>query len=111
MVLRIKTSLFIFLCIVVSSCTNPVKERADLNVKVFSKSDAKALFTMKCASCHGMDGKLGAGGAKDLSISILEENQIISIINNGQNSMPSFEASISKEQHIELVKFVKSLRK
>ena len=77
----------------------------------FTKADATSLFTMRCASCHGDDGKLGASGAKDLSISKLTDAEITSIIYNGKNGMPAFGDSFTKEQLDALVPIVKSLRK
>jgi mono/diheme cytochrome c family protein len=38
------------------------------------------LYVLNCASCHGEDGKLGSSGAKDLSVSKLNDKQIEKII-------------------------------
>jgi cytochrome c6 len=66
---------------------------------------------LRCASCHGEDGKLGIAGAKDLSISKLTNSEITSIIYNGKNGMPSFGGAFTEEQLKALVPIVKSLRK
>lgn len=71
-----------------------------------------SLFLMHCASCHGEDGKLGASGAKDLSVSKLTDKEIENIINNGKNAMPPMKVLLENKDNIELViKHVKSLRK
>ena len=40
-----------------------------------SLEDARAVYTLNCASCHGPDGTLQASNAKDLSISKLNEDR------------------------------------
>ena len=66
---------------------------------------------MRCASCHGEDGKLGMSGAKDLSSSKLNEKEIGVILKNGKNGMPSFGESLNLNQQEALVVHVLSLRK
>jgi len=58
-----------------------------------------------------MNGNLGAGGAKDLSISELTDNEIRSIIANGRSPMPSFKSSLSSDEIDEVMNFIKNLRK
>jgi mono/diheme cytochrome c family protein len=71
-----------------------------------------SLFILNCASCHGEDGKLGSSGAKDLSVSKLNDKQIEKIIREGKNAMPSQKAVLGTEENIQLViEHVKSLRK
>jgi mono/diheme cytochrome c family protein len=71
-----------------------------------------SLFIMHCASCHGEDGKLGASGAKDLSVSKLSDKEIENIINNGKNAMPPMKVLLENKENIDLViNHVKSLRK
>jgi len=71
-----------------------------------------SLFILNCASCHGEDGKLGSSGAKDLSVTKLNDKEIEKIIREGKNAMPSQEAVLETEENIQLViEHVKSLRK
>ena len=63
-----------------------------------SLSNAKAIYTHLCANCHGEDGKLGKGGAKDLTISNLSTLQKEEIITNGKGLMPSFKGQLSEEE-------------
>jgi mono/diheme cytochrome c family protein len=109
MVLRI--SVFFGLFILVSCGPQTKKVEESTEEKPLTKQDATSLFTMRCASCHGEDGKLGVSGAKDLSISKLTDSEITSTIYNGKNGMPSFGSSFTKEQLEALVPVVKSLRK
>lgn len=60
--------------------------------------EGKKIFEEKCTLCHGNDGKLGLNGAKDLTVTQLSHTDILSLIANGKNSMPAFNASLSQEQ-------------
>jgi len=109
MVLRFIYLSFFLICI---SCSNEnIQEVQEDEAKQLSKDDAKALFLMRCASCHGEDGKLGMSGAKDLSSSKLNEKEIGVILKNGKNGMPSFGESLNLNQQEALVVHVLSLRK
>lgn len=101
-------SLFFIASILLVSCSNQSEELSD---EATEKIDVKYLFTLKCASCHGSDGKLGAAGAKDLSSSILTDIELKKILTEGKNGMPSFGSSLSSEEQNEIIKFVKTLRK
>ena len=107
--------LFFGLLIVCVSCSGEISEDPqELTIdenKPFTEADAKNLFSLKCTSCHGEDGKLGMSGAKDLSVSSLSDSEILAIIKTGKNAMPSFGSTIPEEQQKMLLPIVKSLRK
>ncbi len=50
-------------------------------------TDAKAGYEGRCGMCHGVDGKLGMAGAKDISATMLDAATIKDIILHGRNSM------------------------
>lgn len=50
-------------------------------------NDAKSLYEVKCAMCHGNDGKLGLAGAKDISVTQMDVAAIKQIILTGKNAM------------------------
>lgn len=76
------------------------------------QEEAKDLYTLNCASCHGMDGKLGGSGSKDLSKSTLSDEEMIDIITNGKNNMPAMKDVIQDPSKIKnIAEFVKTLRK
>ena len=58
----------------------------------------KEIFEEKCSRCHGNDGKLGLGGAKDLSVIQLPHAGIVEIITNGKNTMAAYKEVLSAEQ-------------
>jgi mono/diheme cytochrome c family protein len=76
------------------------------------QEEAKDLYTLNCASCHGMDGQLGGSGSKDLSKSNFTDSEMIEIITNGKNNMPAMKDVIQDPSKIKnLAEFVKTLRK
>ena len=64
---------------------------------------AAALDLQHCAICHGEDGKLGASGAKDLTLSKLDSNQVVQMIKKGKNAMPPMKELLETEENIGLV--------
>jgi len=109
MVLRIY--FFAFLLFGLLSCSNN-QSQADALPPETPEEKGASLFILHCASCHGEDGKLGASGAKDLSISKLNDKEIEKIIVNGKNAMPPMIVLLENKENIKFViKHVKSLRK
>lgn len=70
----------------------------------------KDLFKTRCMNCHGTDGRMGMNGAKDLPASLLDIEQRISIVKNGQNLMPSFQGLMSEEEIKLVVEFTMTLK-
>ena len=65
-----------------------------------------------CISCHGADGKLGNHGAANLSISVLPDPGIISVIRNGRGSvMKGYGEKLNPIEIHAVTEYVKSLRK
>jgi mono/diheme cytochrome c family protein len=93
------------------SCTGSKSENYQVEEEIVV--DAKSLYVIHCESCHGLDGKKGTSGAADLSISKLDDKQILSVIENGNNKgmMPYKNVISSKKERLSLVEFVKTLRK
>ena len=76
-----------------------------------SLANAKAIYTHLCTSCHGEDGKLGKGGAKDLSASTLTTLQKEEIITNGKGLMPSFKGQLTEDEIKALAAYADSFKK
>ena len=53
--------------------------------------DGEKIYKQNCALCHGPDGKLGANGSKDLTISDFDLNERIAMISKGKGVMTAFE--------------------
>ncbi len=94
------------------ACSTPTKnsnsQKKDTNIVV----DAKALYTLHCEACHGMDGTKGVSGAANLKVSKMTEIQIKRTIENGNDKgMMPFKDLLNSETEIDsLVSFIKSLR-
>ena len=74
--------------------------------------EARTVYTLNCASCHGGDGKLKASNAADLSKSIATEAGIRrTILKGNKKGMMPYEQILTKREVEGLVKFVKTLRK
>ena len=73
-------------------------------------SNAKPLFIEKCAVCHGIDGKMMANGAKDLSKS--EKSLVLRthIISEGKNLMPGFKYQLSERDIQALAVYTQMLK-
>lgn len=70
------------------------------------------LYERNCSNCHGMDGRLGNSGAKDLTASKMTDEQIIEILEEGKNAMPPMAMLMENPSDMDsIVVFVKSLRK
>ena len=109
MVLRIY--FFSIILIGLVSCSNN-DSKADVLPPETPEEKGASLFIVHCAACHGEDGKLGASGAKDLTASKLNDQEIENIISNGKNAMPPMKVLLENKENINLViEHVKSLRK
>ncbi len=107
MVLKIVKFSFLLLAFV--SCKPESKSCTDCED---ASVTGKELYYNQCSSCHGMDGKLGSSGAKDLSASRLTDLQIKEILNEGKGAMPAQIQLIGKSAEMDsVIEFVKQLRK
>lgn len=71
----------------------------------------KAIYQAKCQQCHGPEGNLGAGGAKDLQVSQLTPEQVVQIVTAGKSLMPAYQSQLTPEQIQEVSLYVQGLRK
>jgi mono/diheme cytochrome c family protein len=111
MVLRIFmfTALFVLV-----SCGNNAEEPAvEKNVpeQPMAIEEARTVYTLNCASCHGGDGTLKASGAADLTKSEMNDAAIRqTILKGNEKGMMPYEEMLSPREVTGLVEFVKSLR-
>jgi mono/diheme cytochrome c family protein len=68
----------------------------------------QALYINNCVVCHGEDGALGAGGSKNLQLSMKDKNEMATIILNGKNGMPAFNDYLSNEEVMAMVAYIKT---
>lgn len=68
----------------------------------------QALYINNCVLCHGDDGALGAGGSKNLQMSMKDKTEMATIIRNGKNGMPAFKGILTDEEVMATVAYVKA---
>ena len=71
----------------------------------------KTVYTQHCQLCHGADGKMGASGAKDLSVSALSEQDAKNVVTYGRGGMVSYKEILTKDQIKNVVAYIQTLRK
>lgn len=69
-----------------------------------------AIFMAECAICHGKDGTLGMGGAKNLALTTLSDEEMAAVVVHGKGGMAGFGDVLTPEQIEEVVHHVRSLR-
>jgi mono/diheme cytochrome c family protein len=74
------------------------------SVSQTASTDGESLYKANCLVCHGGDGKLGIGGAKDLTTSGMETSEIVNIILNGKGMMPA--AQVNEAQASAIAEYV-----
>ncbi len=72
--------------------------------------DGKTLYENNCVRCHGKDGTRGEYGAKNLRLSRKNDEYLFKKISNGGWIMPKWKKTLSKEQIISVMNYIKTLR-
>jgi cytochrome c6 len=70
----------------------------------------QAIFTRRCAPCHGADGKKGLNGAHDLTRSNLNATGRVYMVTNGLGKMPAFKAQLTAAEIEQVVAYSLTLR-
>lgn len=96
--MRLLTSLLIFSILL--SCT--IEKNKDIKeeeiIEEVKKETGINIYQSRCTSCHGFDGKMGFGGAKDLTETELSIEKIIYQVTNGKGAMAPYKNLLSKEE-------------
>lgn len=101
---------FFSILLIACSCSSEPKATASKNEG--KEPQAKELFEQNCASCHGVDGKLGNSGAKDLTQTTLSDEEVLKIISEGKNGMPPMKGLLETDKNISAVaEYIKKMRK
>ena len=58
----------------------------------------KKVYKQNCVVCHGIDGKLGANGSKDLTMSKMSLEERKAIVKNGKGAMVGLGGLLKPEQ-------------
>lgn len=76
-----------------------------------AKPDGKALYLDRCTSCHGMDGRMGFGGAKDITKTLKSLDEIIQQVTNGKGAMAPYKNILTPEEIFAVSEYALSLSK
>jgi cytochrome c6 len=82
---------------------------------VENQTSGKAIYVKNCARCHGADGKSETGLGRsldtpDLTAERPSTGRIISVVKNGDGSMPAFGKKLTAKQISSVASYVKTLR-
>lgn len=73
--------------------------------------DGEALYKKYCVLCHGVDGKLGLNGSKDLTLTQLTLEERITQITKGKNTMTPFEGIMTPEEIKAVAEYSQTFKK
>lgn len=90
-----------------SNAASEILNQNTANVNV----QGEQIFAQVCTACHGVDGKLGVGGAKDLSASTLSHEEAMVMISKGKGLMQAYEGSLSETEIEAVATYIQTLRK
>lgn len=69
------------------------------------------IFVERCTVCHGENGDAGIAGAKDLTVSSLEGEELKNVILYGKNAMPAFKMMLEEESEVDsLIVYLNTLK-
>lgn len=102
---------FYFGCVLffLTSCSVERKNDSESSSSPALKS-GKEIYSERCTSCHGQDGKLGFGGAKDLTLSKKSKDEVIHQVSQGKGAMAPFKNILSEEEILAVSEYAISLR-
>ena len=88
------------------------KQAVDTGKETDPLAIGKEIYTEKCTACHGDHGDAGLGGAKNLQITQMTDDQQKEIIKNGKpgSGMSAF-PNLTDDQLNGLVAYIKTLKK
>ncbi len=91
---RLVTSIVLaFSFILMLSC-----EAEGASQAIQKEEEGELIFKTKCSVCHGLTGDKQLSGAKKLTESSLSQEEIESMVTNGQRQMPAFNTQLTKEE-------------
>ncbi len=89
-----KVIISIFFAALIVACAGKEKNASG----TVSVAEGEQIFKKNCIICHGVDGKLGVNGAKDITVSKLTLEERETQIKKGKNTMTPFEGILNETQ-------------
>lgn len=72
--------------------------------------DGRKIFKQNCVVCHGLDGKLGANGSKDLTESKMSLDERKAIIKNGKGAMVGLGTLLNADEILAVAEYTLKLK-
>jgi cytochrome c6 len=89
---------------------------ATLNSSVAAQS-AGDLYKSRCQGCHGANGKasffgkrMGAKAFSDPDVANMSEVDLIKVITDGKDKMPSYKGKLTDDQIKSLARYIKDMK-
>ncbi|MEM7104688.1 MAG: c-type cytochrome [Bacteroidota bacterium] len=81
---------------------------AGVSDKDIAAVDAKKVFRMQCAACHGFTGNLVINGSKDLTKSTIPLEESIAQVYFGKGLMTPFKGKMSETEIVAVSKYIET---
>jgi len=102
---------FSILAIILLACgSKDVKTTSDSTAESKPVVDGAKIYKQNCELCHGPDGKLGANGSKNLTVSELDLNGRIAMVSKGKGVMMAFENILSLSEIKAVAEYTMTLK-
>ena len=88
----------------------PTTKKEVAEAPVDNKAAGEKIFRTYCITCHGIDGKLGLNGAKDLALSEITMEERITQVTKGKGLMTPFEGILTEEQIKQVAEYTLSFK-
>jgi len=94
----------VVLAIACGSATGPAPDEA-------GTPKGQQLYRMHCELCHGANGKLGFNEAKDITLSTLTRDEMITQVANGKGRMMPYKNTLGPKEIEAVVDYARTLGK
>ena len=104
--------LITLIAVVIVACGSEQESKPEPKVekKEFTDSQLNNMYKTQCSICHGMDGKMGYAGSKDLTQSEMNIAQRKAIIKYGKGQMTPFEGRLNDAEIEAMAKYLNKFR-
>ena len=93
-----KTIYSLSILLVIANCHSGDDAPKSVTGDIEAAPDGYAIYKKNCVACHGLDGKMGFAGAKDLTQTKTSIAEIEQQVSKGKGAMSAFEKLLTKEE-------------